>query len=340
MAGIVRKLSLLPRAEGAQDGAMSSHRVVIVVRDGIQSLDATGPFEVFHASGQVNAAATYDIVLSAPELGTITTESGLRLGVDARLADIDRVDTLMVAGGRGMRDAIADGPFLAQVQRLAALAPRVTSVCTGAAVLAAAGLLDGKRATTHWAYAGWLARHWPAVEVDPDAIFVQDGSIWTSAGVTAGMDLALALVAADHGPEIAHTVATWLVMFIRRAGGQSQFSPQLRAAEPSHPSLQALLAQLPAELAGDLSVRRLAERCGMSERTFARAFRAQTGITPAAHVEELRVDAAQRLLETTDLGVAAIAQVVGLGSAETLHRSFRRRVGTTPASYRNHFARV
>jgi transcriptional regulator GlxA family with amidase domain len=317
---------------------MASHRIVIVVRDGIQSLDATGPFEVFHAAGQVSPSAGYDIVLAAPDAGTVTTESGLRLGVDTTLADIRRVDTLVVAGGRGMREAIDDQPFLHQVARLGARATRVTSVCTGAAVLAAAGLLDGKRATTHWAYAGWLARRWPQVHVDPDAIYINDGSVWTSAGVTAGMDLALALVAADHGPELAHTVATWLVMFIRRAGGQSQFSPQLRAAAPSHPSLQALLAELPDHLDGDLSVRRLAERAAMSERTFARAFRAQTGITPAAHVEELRLDAAQRLLETTDLGVAAIARVVGLGSAETLHRSFRRRVGTTPASYRNHFA--
>ena len=319
---------------------MSPHRVVVVVRDGIQSLDATGPFEVFHAAGQVDPTAGYEIVLAGPETATITTESGLRLGVDARLRDIRRVDTLVVAGGLGMRSAIDDAAFVGQVRRLADLATRVTSVCTGAAILAAAGVLDGKRATTHWAFADWLAKRWPSIDVDPDAIFINDGQVWTSAGVTAGMDLALALVAADHGPELAHTVATWLVMFVRRAGGQSQFSPQLRAAAPTSPSLQSLLSRLPGELAGDLTVRRLAERAGMSERTFARAFRAETGVTPAAHVEELRLDAAQRLLETTDLGVAAIARAVGLGSAETLHRSFRRRVGTTPATYRDHFARA
>jgi transcriptional regulator GlxA family with amidase domain len=185
-----------------------------------------------------------------------------------------------------------------------------------------------------------LARRWPAVEVEPDAIFVRDGRVWTSAGVTAGMDLALALVAADHGPEVAHTVAGWLVMFVRRSGGQSQFSAQLRASTPRRASLRSLVASLPDRLSDDLSVAGLAEAAGMSERTFARSFRQETGVTPAAHVEELRVDAARRLLETTDLTVAAVAAAVGFGRPETLHRSFRRRVGTTPDAYRRHFTPV
>ena len=318
--------------------AVSAHRVVIVIRDGIQSLDALGPLEVFNAADQACPHADYEIVVAAPEAGIVRTESGVGLVADVALSSVRKVDTLVIAGGMGVRHAIGDEAYIGQIARLAERAGRVTSVCTGAAALAAAGVLDGRRATTHWAWAGWLAKHWPEVQVDPDAIFVQDGHVWTSAGVTAGMDLALALVAEDHGPEVAHTVAGWLVMFVRRGGGQSQFSPQLRAAAPRHPSLQSLVATLPDRLGDDLSVTRLATDAGMSARTFARAFRSETGVTPAAHVEELRVDAARRLLETTDLTVAAVANEVGFGRPETLHRSFRRCVGTTPDAYRRHFA--
>jgi transcriptional regulator GlxA family with amidase domain len=324
----------------ADDGGVSAHRVVIVVRDGIQSLDALGPLEVFHAAGEVAGSGGYEVVVAAPEAGVVRAESGVGIVADVALGSVRRVDTLVVAGGRGVRHAVDDAAYVGQVRRLAGRAGRVTSVCTGAAALAAAGVLDGRRAATHWAWTDWLARRWPAVEVEPDAIFVQDGHVWTSAGVTAGMDLALALVAADHGPEVAHAVAGWLVMFVRRGGGQSQFSPQLRAAAPRHPSLRSLLATLPDRLAEDLSVARLAADAGMSPRTFARAFRAELGVTPGAHVEELRVDATRRLLETTDLTVAAIARQVGFGRPETLHRSFRRRVGTTPDAYRRHFAPV
>jgi transcriptional regulator GlxA family with amidase domain len=322
---------------------VSTHRVVIVVRDGIQSLDALGPLEVFHAATKASAAADYEVVVAAPESGVVRSESGAGIVADVALRSVRRVDTLLVAGGGGVRAAVDDGDrcdeaYVEQIRRLARRAERVTSVCTGAAALAAAGVLDGRRATTHWAHARWMARRWPQVDVDPDAIFVQDGHVWTSAGVTAGMDLALALVAADHGPELAHTVASWLVMFVRRSGGQSQFSPQLRAATPQRPSLRSLVASLPDRLAEDLSVARLAADVAMSERTFARSFRQETGVTPAAHVEELRVDAARRLLETTDLTVASVADAVGFGRAETLHRSFRRSVGTTPDAYRRHFA--
>lgn len=217
-------------------------------------------------------------------------------------------------------------------------ADRVTSVCTGALVLAAAGLLDGRRATTHWASCEYLAT-FPGVTVEPDRIYVRDGDRWTSAGVTAGIDLALALVDADHGAELAHQVATYLVVFARRPGGQAQFSASLRAQPARSPALADLQRWLPDHLAEDLTVERLAERAAMSPRSFARAFRAETGTTPAAHVEALRVEAARRLLETSDLTVAEIARRVGLAHAETLHRAFVRRAGTTPAAYRQHFAR-
>ena len=317
---------------------MTMEHVVIVVADGVEALDAVGPHQVLSCANEVLGHRVYDLELAAMEVPTVRASSGLRLGVDIAMAEVGALDTLMVAGGLGLREAVNDPAMVAEVGRMADLAGRVTSVCTGAALLAAAGVLDGRRATTHWAYTDWLAARWPAVTVEPDQIYVRDGHVWTSAGVTAGMDLALALIAEDHGPEVAHSVAGWLVMFVQRGGGQSQFSPQLRATQPRHPSLRALVSWMADHLDEDLSVSRLAGRAAMSERTFARAFRAETGTTPAAHVEELRVDASQRLLETTDLTVGAIARQVGFGRPETMHRAFRRRVRTTPDAYRRHFA--
>jgi transcriptional regulator GlxA family with amidase domain len=203
-------------------------------------------------------------------------------------------------------------------------------------VLAAAGLLDGYQATTHWASCDLLAGH-RAVEVLPDRIYVRDRDRWTSAGVTAGIDLALALVEDDHGAELVHTICGWLVVFVRRPGGQAQFSAQLQAQPARRSSIDELQRWLPDHLADDLTVEALADRAGMSERSFGRVFRAETGTTPAAYVESLRVEAARRLLETSDLTVAVVARAVGLRHAETLHRAFRRRVGTTPDRYRQHF---
>jgi transcriptional regulator GlxA family with amidase domain len=215
----------------------------------------------------------------------------------------------------------------------------VASVCTGAFLLAEAGLLDGRRATTHWARCDALQRRFPAVRVERDPIFVRDGNVFTSAGVTAGMDLALDLVEEDCGRDVALTVARWLVMFLRRPGGQSQFSAQLRAQRATTTSIAELRAWLGDHLDENLVVEALAERAGMSPRTFARVFRRETGTTPAAFVEELRVESARRLLETTDLTVAAVAGRVGMKHAETLHRAFHRRLGTTPDRYRQHFSR-
>jgi transcriptional regulator GlxA family with amidase domain len=215
----------------------------------------------------------------------------------------------------------------------------VVSVCTGAFVLAAAGLLDGYRATTHWASCDELGAAHPDVEVHPDRIYVQDRDRWTSAGVTAGVDLALALVEADHGAELAHSVARWLVVFVRRPGGQEQFSAQLRAQPARTPAIAELQRWLPDNLTADLSVESLARRAGMSPRSLARAFVRDAGVTPAAYVESLRLEAARRLLETSDLTVAAVSRAVGAKHAETLHRAFQRRLGTSPDRYRQHFAR-
>ncbi len=211
-------------------------------------------------------------------------------------------------------------------------------MCTGALVLAAAGLLDGYRATTHWSACDELAAHGD-VEVDADRIYVHDRDRWTSAGVTAGIDLALALVETDHGAELAHQVAGWLVVFVRRPGGQAQFSAQLRAQPARTPAIADLQRWLPDHLGEDCSVDALAQRAGMAKRTFARAFAAETGSTPAAFVEDLRIEAARRLLEGSELTVAAVARAVGIRHAETLHRVFQRRIGTSPDRYRQHFSR-
>ncbi|HEX7133561.1 MAG TPA: helix-turn-helix domain-containing protein, partial [Iamia sp.] len=249
------------------------------------------------------------------------------------------VDTVVVVGGLGTYAAARDEGFVADLRAVGRRAGRVTSVCTGAEVLAATGLLDGHRATTHWASCDALAARHPDIEVVPDRIYVHDRDRWTSAGVTAALDLALALVEHDHGAELAHAVAGWLVVFVRRPGGQNQFSAQLSSDPARTPILVELQRWLPDHLDEDLSVAVLARRCGMSVRSFGRAFRAETGTSPAAAVEALRIEAARRLLETSDLTVGAVARQVGLRSPEVLHRAFRRRVGTTPAAYRDHFNR-
>jgi transcriptional regulator GlxA family with amidase domain len=317
--------------------------VLVVAFDGMQLLDLAGPIEVFQAADVIAGGDKYDILVATPSGRAVRTSSGVEVGADLALEDVPRrigaVDTLVVVGGTGTRAMRKKHGFLHGVQAVSATARRTTSVCTGALVLAAAGLLDGRTATTHWASCDALATSHPEITVLPDQIYVQDGDVWTSAGVTAGIDLALALVEDDLGPEVAHQVAKWLVVFARRPGGQAQFSAQLRAQAATTPALVELQRWLPDHLDDDLTVERLAEHVHMSPRTFARTFKAETDTTPAAHVEELRIEAARRLLETTDLPIAAVAKSVGLRHAETLHRAFVRLVGTTPDRYRQHFAR-
>jgi transcriptional regulator GlxA family with amidase domain len=213
----------------------------------------------------------------------------------------------------------------------------VTSVCSGAFLLAAAGLLDGRRATTHWAECAELERNYPNVSVEPDAIYVQDGNVWTSAGVSAGIDLALALVADDHGRKAAATVARRLVVYLRRSGGQGQFSALLAAQSANDEPVRDLLAWIPDNLTADLSITAMAARTHLSERQFSRVFKSEVGITPAEHVEAVRIEATCRLLETTLLGVEEIARTCGFGTPETMNRAFRRRLNTTPSDHRYHF---
>jgi transcriptional regulator GlxA family with amidase domain len=211
-------------------------------------------------------------------------------------------------------------------------------VCTGAFILGASGLLDGRRAVTHWASCDRLAERYPKATVDPGPIFVRDGDVWTSAGVTAGMDLALAMTEEDHGPDVSRAIARQLVMFVQRPGGQTQFSAQLAAQRPERAPLREVLDWIADHPDGDLSVSALAARAAMSERNFARVFRAETGRTPAAYVESARVEAARRLLETTATTLDSVARTCGFGTAETLHRSFKRTVQVTPGEYRRRFS--
>lgn len=321
---------------------MSAPRTIVLVAfDRLQLLDLAGPLEVFANADDLGGGDAYRILVATPDGRRVRTSSGIELSADLAMADAPpSFDTLVVVGGQGTRPLIDDEPFLASLRDLAGRARRITSVCSGSFLLAAAGLLDGYAATTHWGSCDLLADGWPEVEVRPDQIYVHDRDRWTSAGITAGIDLSLALVEADHGPELAHQVAAWLVVFARRPGGQAQFSAQLQAQAARNPAIAEIQRWLPDHLTEDLTVERLAHRAGMSPRTFARTFRSETGTTPASHVEDLRIEAARRLLETTDQTVGAVARNVGLKHAETLHRAFGRRVGTTPDRYRQHFART
>jgi transcriptional regulator GlxA family with amidase domain len=313
--------------------------IVVVAYPQVQSLDVTGPLEVFAMANRGADPPPYAARLVTRTGGVVRASSGLHLVADGTLADCaGPIDTLVVAGGEGTAGAVADAELVAWVSAAARRSRRVTSVCSGAFVLAAAGLLEGRRATTHWSACDLLARLYPSVEVDGDRIYVRDGPVWTSAGVTAGMDLALALVEDDLGGAVALAVARQLVLFTQRAGGQSQFSAQLAVRRAERRPLREVLAHVAAHPEADLSVPALARRAAMSPRSFARAFRAEIGTTPAAYVQAVRVEAARQLLSSTALGPGEIARACGFGTVETMHRAFRRTVGTTPGQYRRHFA--
>jgi transcriptional regulator GlxA family with amidase domain len=313
-------------------------RVVIAVFPRVQTLDVFGPAEVFETATQLNGGKGYDVEVVASQPGPLRTSS-VALHPDLTLDQCrGPIDTLLVAGGRGVQDAVHDEQLVGWLRSAAKRSTRVASVCTGAFLLAQAGLLAGRRATTHWASCGELARRHPQVEIESDPIFVRDGNVITSAGVTAGMDLALALVEEDLGREVALETARWLVLFLKRPGGQAQFSAQLAAQMADREPLRELQGWLPDHLGEDLSVPALARRASMSERNFARTFRDETGMTPAAYVEVARVESARMALETGDLPVETIARQAGFGTVETMRRAFRRRVGVSPNSYRRRFS--
>jgi transcriptional regulator GlxA family with amidase domain len=314
--------------------------VEILAFEQVQVLDVTGPLQVFAYANRIaeeaGAAPPYAPVVVAPGGVAITASAGLAF-VTAPLATTgDAPDTLIVAGGQGVTTASADPALVEWVRHRAGQTRRVASVCTGAFLLAAAGVLDGKRAATHWAHCAELARRFPAVQVEPDPIFVRDGSVWTSAGVTSGIDLTLALVEEDLGRTMALTVARHLVVFLKRPGGQAQFSASLslQAVEDVFGPLHAWIG---AHLADELSLPVLAREAGMSERSFGRHYAEATGLTPARAVERLRVEAARQLLSESRTPVKRVAQRCGFGSEETMRRSFLRLLSATPQEYRARF---
>jgi transcriptional regulator GlxA family with amidase domain len=337
----------------------SPRRVTIVVFPGLQVLDLTGPHEVLSlanrfAAAQGETTLPYETEVVAhqvdgagegPEGGTVTTSSGLRIAVDRRIGhDGDArsedagIDTLVVVGGLGSDAARQDDALLSWLQAVAPGCRRVASVCTGAFVLAAAGLLDGRPATTHWMSCDRLQALHPAVRVESDPIFVRDGNVVTSAGVTAGIDMMLSFVDEDLGSDMALQVARTLVMFVQRPGGQSQFSVQLATQTAERGPLRDLQMWIVDNPGADLSVAALAERVAMSPRHLARLCRQELGTTPAQYVEAVRVETVRRLLETTDHSLHQIALVTGFGTVETMHRAFRRRVRTSPGEYRRRFS--
>ncbi|MFH8641037.1 GlxA family transcriptional regulator [Streptomyces goshikiensis] len=321
----------------------ATRRVVIAVFPDVDLLDVTGPAEVFAlANRETGGTAGYRVQLAGRTGGAVATSAGVRLVADLSFAEVGGVlDTLLVPGAVDMHPggpvARIDQDVVEWVKRAAPQARRVASVCAGAHLLAAAGLLDGRTATTHWSTAAQLAADHPAVTVDPDPIFVRSGKVWTGAGISACMDLALALVAEDLGEEVALAVARQLVMYLKRQGGQSQFSVPLSRPPASRRDIDELRMFIADHLDGDLSAAALAGRMCLSERHFARVFRQETGTSPASYVEAARVEAARRLLESTDQALDEVAAGCGFGSVETLHRALRKQIGTSPAAYRRRF---
>ena len=315
-------------------------RIVLIGYPGAQSLDLVGPLEVFSMANRSGVSGAYEVTLASEDGGEIICNSGLRLGGAVALADLhNEIDTILVSGGDA--DAVRrarESALPAWIAGRQSRARRIGSVCSGAFVLAAAGLLDGRRATTHWGFCDEFRAFRPAVRLEPDAIFVADPPFYTSAGVTAGLDLCLALVEADLGAEVALMVARNLVLFLRRAGGQTQYSSALTVRTTATSRLRTLIAEVSVEPRGDLSLPQLAGRAVMSERTFSRVFKKETGVSPAVFVATARVDRAKVLLESSDWTLDRVADRAGFGDISGLHRAFQRRLGVTPGEYRQRFS--
>ncbi|MGB6208776.1 GlxA family transcriptional regulator [Mycobacterium sp.] len=319
-----------------------TRKVLIVAFPGVQALDLVGPFEVFTAASLALAADAkegYQLAVVSIDGQPVPTETGLTFAAAGLPDPSEPVDTLILPGGRGARGSRQDPRLIDWIVAAAPRARRVASVCTGAFLAAQAGLLDGCRATTHWAYADELAREFPAIVVDPDPIFVRSSpTMWTAAGVSSGIDLALSLVEDDHGTEVAQTVARWLVLYLRRPGGQTQFAAPVWMPRAKRQPIRDVQEAIEAEPGGAHSIAELARRTTMSPRHFTRVFTTEVGEAPGAYVERVRTEAARRQLEETDDTVAVIAARCGFGTAESMRRNFIRRVGVSPDQYRKTFA--
>lgn len=341
-------MSLQPSGRRRMMGTMPAmghtRRIAVVAYPGVQMLDVAGPLEAFaiaarlHGARYPEQAPPYSVEVLADEPGTIPCSSGLGLVADRSWHQVRTgVDTLLVAGGFGTGAALANKPLLAWLARMAERVRRIGSVCSGAFLLAEAGLLDGRRATTHWGVCAALAHRYPRVTIEPDPIFVRDGNVYTSAGITAGMDLALALIEEDFGSELAVATARQMVVFLKRPGGQSQFSAQLATQAADREPLRELQAWIVEHPGRDCSVPALAHRVAMSPRHFARVFAREVGMTPARFVEVARIEAARRRLEEADEGIEQIADRCGFGTAESMRRAFLRILGVPPSHYRGRF---
>lgn len=320
--------------------APPKRQVVLVGFDGMQLLNLVGPAEMLDAATQVlGGERGYRIVIATPDGTPVRGSAGMRLAADKPLDHLRprAVDTVIVGGGMRIGEVVDDPRLTSGLQRLSAGARRTCSVCTGAFLLASAGLLDGRAATTHWAFCAELARRHPRVRVEPDRIFVRDRGVMTSAGATAGMDLTLALIEEDHGPEVARAVARWTVMFLQRPGGQSQFSERLALPGTIASPIRRVLDAIVAQPAADHRLAQLAKRATVSERHLRRMFADQTGTTPARFVERIRVEAARERLESTPTPIETVAATCGFGSPETMRRAFLRVLGVGPSDYRARF---
>ncbi|WP_082972561.1 GlxA family transcriptional regulator [Mycobacterium sp. 1245852.3] len=308
--------------------------VVIVVFDGVKLLDVAGPAEVFTESNRFGA--DYSLEFASVDGRDVTASIGTKFAVTHDISSIESVDTVLVAGGENLVGQPIDPALVGALVILSARTRRLASVCTGAFILAQAGLLSGRRATTHWRQAQRLARAFPDIAVEPDAIFVRDGDVYTSAGVSAGVDLALALVELDYGPELVRKVARSLVVYLKRAGGQSQFSVLIEANPPPDSPLRVVIDAIAANPGDDHSVKKLALRASLSTRQLTRLFHSELRMTPAHYVELVRIDFARALLEA-GRPVAESARMAGFGSTETLRRAFLNHIGITPTTYRDRF---
>jgi transcriptional regulator GlxA family with amidase domain len=322
--------------------ASRSRRIGFLGYPGMTALDLAGPAEVFSTAAELAPATTrvnrrlYEIVVLGLDCHPFPTESGLMAVPEVALADAPPLDTLIIPGGRGLREPARLALVATWLRRRQRGIRRIASVCTGAWALAESGLLDGLRATTHWRFADTLAAAYPKIRVEPDTIYIREDRIYTSAGITAGIDLALALVEEDHGPPLALAVARELVVHLKRAGGQRQFSERLAMSVDAGNPLAELTAWIQAHLADDLSLARLAERCHVSPRQLARRFDRTFGMSPASYVERMRTDEASQLLLSAG-SIERIAAAVGFSSADVFRRAFERRVGVSPQQFRARF---
>jgi transcriptional regulator GlxA family with amidase domain len=317
---------------------MSAPVVVLLAFADMQALDLVGPHEVFTGANAELGRRAYDVRVVSQHGGPVASESGLAMMTSPWSNLRGPIHTLVVPGGPATRTLGRDSAEVRWLRRAGARAERLATVCTGTFLASHAGLLTGRRVTTHWKFVETLQRRHPSLTVDGDPIYINDGHVWTSAGVTAGIDLALALVERDHGCDIAQAVARDLVMFLRRPGGQSQFAAPMWTERASDAPVRAVQLHIDANPGDDLGLAALAARAAMSERHFARLFARQVGVTPARYVERVRIEAARRRLERDDTTTSVVAKECGFGSAETLRRAFHRHLGVSPDDYRQRFA--